>query len=205
MPFKWNSPLASELLTNPTVVEQTHTDFNPLIQALHEGDAPIYYAGDGSDSSLDTFMRSAPFFNQMSRVIDKIITWLRENPVDIRDEHGNSVNPTHTLHTFLNNLLSPEHFSTQRPILHKDGKRYLEIIAILLPTANIDQNAKKTIMVDLLNENGLLHCAAGCFSRLQTTAMFLQNLSQDYQKCTHGSGKSSVKSHEKLRHNTRLA
>lgn len=182
MPFKWSLPLDDELLSNPIVTVQPVADLDAAVRNLYGGHDPVYYQGDGSVESLDAFMRSPAFFTQMSQLTNQINAWLEANPIDIRHESGTRNNPTLTLYTFLRNLLSSDYFSSQRPRLYQDGKRYLEIIAVLLAEQDINQHFKQTVMISLLNDDGLLQCADGCFSRLQTAATQLQNNRNSYQQ-----------------------
>lgn len=55
-------------------------------------------------------------------------------------------------------------------VLWSDGKKSLEIIAVLLNDPQIDLELRKTIFVDLLADNELAKCIDGCYTRISNAA-----------------------------------
>lgn len=84
-----------------------------------------------------------------------------------------------TLSVFLKKLEQP---SDNMALLYGDGKLLLEKIAVLLDEPLIKLEERKKIIVNLLADKELEKCIAGCYSRISSAALQLQeNLEGDLQ------------------------
>lgn len=83
----------------------------------------------------------------------------------------NRIEGVDSLFVFLRKMEQP---SDSMALLYGDGKRLLEKIAVLLDEPLIAIAERQRIMVNLLADNELEHCIAGCYSRLASTALQLQ-------------------------------
>ncbi len=126
----------------------------------------IYYEGKYfDDSDLTTFINSENYpllQNQLDTVIKKLKQWGKQHTL----QGGNN------LDDFLIKLKRP---TEKISLLYADGKRSLEIIAVLLEDGQIPLELRKTVYIQLLADNELSKCIDGCYTRITTSRRQLES------------------------------
>ena len=164
---------ASELVFN----QQSWIELNQLIKQklyphlLNTEQRPIYYRGEQNfealksfsylgDSSVESYDFKA-LQRELDITINELKSWTERH--EIKGAAG--------LSYFRLNLKHPTDGMT---IMYADGKLLLEKVTVLLDDAEIDLDYRKKIATDLLAEKGLEKCIDGCYSRLDSAALQLQ-------------------------------
>lgn len=172
-------------LSETNLVYQNSDEMNLLIKQLlypylTEKEQPIYYQNSHTLEELNKFayQRAGSGFytenfitlqNELKITLLKIKNWSETNKIESSE----------SLNKFLKKL---EHPSDAMSLLYSDGKKLLEKIAIFLDNPITPLIERKKIMVNLLADNELEHCVAGCYSRIASAALqFEANLENNYQ------------------------
>ena len=125
----------------------------------------IYYSGrHNNPNDLRQFLQGSQYQklqNQFDLVIKKLKTW--------GNAHG--ITYSESLDSFSVKLKNPTDRIT---ILYAEGKKALEIVAVLLEESTIDLDLRKTLFTDLLADNELSKCIDGCYTRMANIAKRLQ-------------------------------
>ncbi|BBB15764.1 hypothetical protein RVIR1_13170 [Candidatus Rickettsiella viridis] len=133
---------------------------------------PVYYLGKKNQQEFEVFLTS-PEFEQFKQELETtlaaMITWVEKENILLPD-NVDGFSAKESLSIFLDRLKS-DFYSNRRIILYSDGKKNLEIIAVLIQNTDIDPELRRLMMINLLSDEGLLHCADGCFTRIQMTAL----------------------------------
>lgn len=143
-----------------------------LYPHLSPDQKPTYYQGASTLRDLNRFIyqneennlysgRFESLKNELKLSIAYIQLWATDNQIE----------ETETLPVFLRKL---EHASDNIALLYGDGKLLLEKLAILIDEPLIKLEARKNIIVNLLADKGLEKCVAGCYSRIASAALQLQ-------------------------------
>ncbi|WP_342146274.1 pentapeptide repeat-containing protein [Rickettsiella endosymbiont of Aleochara curtula] len=139
---------------------------------LIEQQVPIYYAGRHTLNDLNRFVYKRAgselytdnfiiLQNELSLTLIKIKNWARTYNL----EHAES------LTNFMRKLEQP---SDGMVLLYGDGKKLLERITVLLHNSIIPLQERKNILINLLADNELAHCIAGCYARINSAALQLE-------------------------------
>ena len=149
--------------------QQEETEILNLVkQSLYsQEEEPIYYQGRHNDfKEFNDFISQPQYIElqkQLNLIIEQLKTWGRKQSLSHLEK---------TLEDFSIKLKLTG--STEKlTLLYGDGKKSLEIIAVLLDEPRIDLELRKTIFLDLLADNELAKCIDGCYTRIVTTAQKL--------------------------------
>jgi uncharacterized protein YjbI with pentapeptide repeats len=158
------------------LAEQNSDAFDQLIKQqlyphLSDTRTPTYYQGRNNLNDLNQFvyqdgsvLHSEQFKclqSELSRSVNHIRLWGAKHQIE----------GVESLSGFLKKLEQPSDGMT---LLYGDGKRLLEKIAVLLDEPLIKLEERQQIMVNLVADNELEHCIAGCYSRLAIAAFRLE-------------------------------
>lgn len=182
-------PLLTKLITSlhnsPELLKSSQLE--EKINAFYSGEKPIYYTGNkDSEQELKEFIGS-PHYQQLKLQFKKI----EESIKHFTLEHALTVRGSSTAFDSLEpyfkdlfkeslkrdqegNIIDNNRFGKNRSYLFGEGKQYLEEIAILVHDETISLAARQNAIIILLEDEGLMACAAGCFLRLQTSAQSLK-------------------------------
>jgi uncharacterized protein YjbI with pentapeptide repeats len=172
--FSPSSLSASEL----SLAQHESDDFDQLIKQriyphLSDEQTPTYYQGAHTLSDLYQFVYPEGIENllhsdnfralqeELKLTVEKIQSWVEANNI----EGGAS------LTGFLTKLAQP---SDSMSLLYGDGKKLLEKVAILLDNSLISIENRQQTALNLLAHNELEKCIAGCYSRIASAALQLQ-------------------------------
>lgn len=141
---------------------------------------PTYYQNGHTIDELNKFVykRAGSIFytdnfiilqDELRLTINRIKNW----------SEINNIEEAESLSRFFRKLEQPSDGMT---LLYSDGKKLLEKIAIFLHSPLIQLEERKNIIVNLLADNELEHCIAGCYSRIASAALQLEaNLEGSHQ------------------------
>ena len=141
---------------------------NLIKQSLYtQGEEPVYYQGRYNNfKDLNAFIDQPEFIElqrQLTLIVEQLKAWGRDHEL---------LNLEKTLEDFLVKLKLTG--ATEKiTLLYGEGKKSLEIIAVLLNDPQIDLELRKTIFIDLLADNELAKCIDGCYTRISTAAQRL--------------------------------
>jgi uncharacterized protein YjbI with pentapeptide repeats len=141
---------------------------------------PTYYQGSRTLSGLSRFIYQNEVNNLHSDRFKHLQVELRLCVTHIRAwAVSNQIEGVESLSGFLRKLEQP---SDTMALLYGDGKLLLEKLAVLLNEPLINLEARKTIVVNFLADKELEKCIAGCYSRIASAVLQLQeNLEGDSQ------------------------
>jgi hypothetical protein len=166
-------------------VQRELVEFESLIKQhiyphLAEEKEPTYYEGRHNLRDLTKFVYQDQASLLQTDNFKLLQKELRLSIIHIRVwASRNRIEGVDSLSAFLRKMQQP---SDNMALLYGDGKRLLEKIAVLLDEPLIALAERQRIMVNLLADNELEHCIAGCYSRLVNTALQLQeNLDGELQ------------------------
>lgn len=138
---------------------------NLIKQSLYpQGQEPVYYQGRYNNfKDLNDFIEQPEYIElqrQLTLIIEQLKAWGRDHELS---------NLEKTLADFLVKLKLTG-VTEKITVLYGDGKKSLEIIAVLLNDPQIDLELRKTIFIDLLADNELAKCIDGCYTRISNAA-----------------------------------
>jgi uncharacterized protein YjbI with pentapeptide repeats len=148
--------------------------------------SPVYFHGENTPTAINSFLVSeecSKLKNELYKIKLHIQGWLNNFSIMIDIQYIENERLVHTtasanwvIITFFSRLIG-DYYSDLRIQLYSSGKKNLEIIAILLYDENINIDTRKALLSNLLSDEGLLACGAGCYTRLSNTAdYFITNL-----------------------------
>lgn len=138
--------------------------------------APVYYTSDHSPAALNKFINSK-LFDLLKKELDTCIQylndWVIEGNVMVSND-GETIPAVSILNYFLERLKS-DFYSDHRTFFYSEGKKNIEVIAVLIRDENISLEFRKKIIITLLSDEGLTLCAGGGLARLSEAAENLKN------------------------------
>ncbi|BBB15770.1 hypothetical protein RVIR1_13230 [Candidatus Rickettsiella viridis] len=156
-------------------IKQRNTEFNQLIctklYAYPEGKLPAYYLGKNKNYELNYFLQTEQFTilkEELTKTIQIIIDWIKENQIEVSSSFSDgepNITAEDSLKIFCSRLTS-DFYSDRRTVLYADGKKAIEIIALSVIDETISLEQRKKIILNLLEDDALLQCADGCYTRL---------------------------------------
>lgn len=147
---------------------------------LTKDQAPMYYSGRHTLDDLNRFVYKQAgsslytdnfivLQSELRLALNKIKNWANAYDLEFSE----------SLTGFSRKLEQP---SDSMAVLYGDGKKLLEKIAVLLHDPLIKLQERQTILINLLADNELEHCIAGCYSRINSAVLQLEaNLEGNYQ------------------------
>lgn len=175
MPLAIKDPVFSDKALD--IANYPKNSLTHLVNSLYST-PPIYFETTGVEDNhmlneqLQRFTDSEQFTlftHQLDICLEKINTFIAAYPQQIRSSQIEQ----QILTEFVQRLKT-DFFVEKRKFLYREGKKYLEMLAILFQDPNIDPAYKIVQLSSLQADGGLRLCADGCFSRLQLAVENLQ-------------------------------
>ncbi len=141
---------------------------------------PVYYNSrfNKNPAELDDFIHSEKFnilIEEFQTCIECINLWMLEKKIVLKlSQDARKYSGPYVLNDFLNRLQSNE-FSQSKTYLYSEGKKNLEIIALLIKEESISLEFRKEVIVLLLDENNFNRCVGACLTNLSDAAEKLKN------------------------------
>lgn len=190
MPAYIFDPTFSELFLNFQAYSESITiNFKDRITKLYNHE-PIYFSlvpNIEINEQLKTFTDSPQFkifTSQLDHCFFMLATFINTYNIQVTTrmealtndrtrQTQIEVNANRLLDRFLQRLKS-DYYDNRRANLYDGGKRYLEMLSILIDQTEIKLVDRITQLKALIDEDALEKCADGCYSRLQETAENLE-------------------------------
>lgn len=167
-------------------------DFNKEIKQLYASQDPIYFfksSDQEANAALRVFILSAEFTElktQLDHCFAALIAFVNEQNMRVQtklarltgDPTGQTTRevPASILLNRLLKKLKGNYFSDRSVLMYADGKRYLEMLSVLVKQESIELKERVLQLRALIDDDALEHCADGTCSRLQETVENLRNL-----------------------------
>ncbi len=141
---------------------------------------PVYYHLDHSPTSLNNFIlleteKFRLLIEEFEQCINYLNDWVLEHTIMIQFGENDTLVPADSIFDYFLDRVKGDEFSDHRTLIYSEGKRNLEIIAVLVRDDRISLEFRKQEIIKLQSDEGLTLCSGGCLSRLSDTAETLKN------------------------------
>lgn len=145
--------------------------------------APVYYQSTHSASALHAFIHSDSHIHLMKEFeicINYLNDWVQQEAIVFQSDTNNTTGESNLIaaDVMLSNFLmrmQNDEFSLHRTFIYSEGKKNLEIIAILTRDESISLEFRKQTIITLLNDEGLMFCSGACLASLSDAAESLKS------------------------------